>query len=110
MKTEIELNLELEKLKQTHGKVRELTVYLDTDDSSKVAVLFLRKPDRATRKMVNDLISKGKYDTAAISCLKALYLGGDSLDLIINNDDALESAGMGVVDLLEVQKAELKKN
>jgi hypothetical protein len=44
------------------------------------------------------------------SCLKALYIGGDNLELILGNDDAIESAGMGVVDLLEVQKATLKKN
>jgi len=110
MKTEIELNLELEKLKQTHSKVRELVVFLDTDDEAKTATLFLKKPDKSTRSMVNKLVSQDKYDRAVEACLKALYVGGDDLNLVLNNDDAIESAGMGVVELLTVQKAILKKN
>jgi len=110
MKTEIELKLELEKLKQTHSKVRELVVFLDTDDETKTATLFLKKPDKSTRSMVNKLVSQDKYDRAVEACLKALYVGGDDLNLVLNNDDAIESAGMGVVELLTVQKAILKKN
>jgi hypothetical protein len=110
MKTEIELNLELEKLKQTHSKVRELVVFLDTDDETKTATLFLKKPDKSTRSMVNKLVAQDKYDRAVEACLKALYVGGDDLNLVLNNDDAIESAGMGVVELLTVQKAILKKN
>jgi hypothetical protein len=110
MKTEIELNLELEKLKNTHGKVRELVVFLDTDDENKTATLFLKKPDKSTRSMVNKLVAQDKYDRAVEACLKALYVGGDDLNLVLNNDDAIESAGMGVVELLTVQKAILKKN
>jgi predicted molibdopterin-dependent oxidoreductase YjgC len=91
MKTEIELKLELEKLKQT-------------------ATLFLKKPDKSTRSMVNKLVAQDKYDRAVEACLKALYVGGDDLNLVLNNDDAIESAGMGVVELLTVQKAILKKN
>ena len=110
MKTEIELKVELEKLKQTHGKVREMVVFLDTDDEDKTATIFLKKPDKSTRKMVGTLVNKDKFDTAVEACLKALYIGGDSLDLIIGNDDAIESAGLGVVELLKVQQATLKKN
>lgn len=110
MKTETELNLELEKLKQTHGKVREMVVFLDTDDEDKTATIFLKKPDKSTRSIVSKLIGQEKFDRAVEACLKALYIGGDSLDLILNNDDAIESAGMGVVELLKVQQATLKKN
>lgn len=110
MKTEIELNLELEKLSQTHGKVRTLVVYLDTDDESKTATLFLKKPDKTTRSLVSKLVNQDKFDRAVIACLNALYIGGDELKLVTENDDAIESAGMGVVELLQVQKAVLKKN
>jgi hypothetical protein len=110
MKTEIELKDEKLKLATIHGKVREMVVYLDTDDESKTATIFLKKPDKATRKIVSTLVTKEKFDMAIESCLKALYIGGDNLELILGNDDAIESAGMGVVDLLEVQKATLKKN
>ena len=110
MKTETELNLEKEKLKATHGVVREMLVYLDTDDEDKTATIFLKKPDKSTRKMVGKLVDGGKFDIAVESCLKALYIGGDELNLILSNDDAIESAGMGVVELLKVQQATLKKN
>jgi thiamine monophosphate synthase len=110
MKTEIELKTELEKLKQTHGKVRELVVFLDTDDETKTATIFLKKPDKTTRSMVNKFIMQDKFSIAVEACLKALHIGGDELNLVISNDDAIESAGMGVVELLTVQKAILKKN
>lgn len=110
MKTEIELKKELEVLKQTHGIIREMVVFLDTDDESKQATIFLKKPDKTTRSVVGKLITQEKFDRAIESCLKSLYIGGDSLDLILNNDDAIESAGMGIVELLKVQQATLKKN
>lgn len=110
MKTQDELKIEKENLKKVHGVVREMTVFLDTDDEDKTATLFLKKPDKATRKMVGSLVNKDKFEMAVEGCLKALYIGGDNLDLVIGNDDAIESAGQGVVDLLAVQKATLKKN
>jgi hypothetical protein len=110
MKTEIELKLELETLTQRHGKVRTLEVFLDTDDEDKKATLFLKKPDKATRSIVGKLVNQDKFDKAVVACLNALYIGGDDLKLVTENDDAIESAGLGVVELLTVQKAILKKN
>jgi len=108
MKTEIELKLELEKLKAQHKVVRTLEVYLDTD-SDEIATLFLRKPDKTTRSLVSKLVNDNKFDKAVIACLNNLYLGGDELKLVTENDDAIESAGLGVVELLKVQQAVLKK-
>jgi hypothetical protein len=110
MKNEIELKQELEKLKQTNSSVREMVVFLDTDDETKTATIFLKKPDKTTRSIVSKLVNQDKFDRAVVACLNALYLGGDELKLITENDDAIESAGMGVVELLQVQKATLKKN
>ena len=110
MKNEIELKQELEKLKQTNSSVREMVVFLDTDDETKTATIFLKKPDKTTRSIVSKLVNQDKFDRAVVACLNALYLGGDELKSITENDDAIESAGMGVVELLQVQKATLKKN
>lgn len=110
MKTKDELDLELKNLSQVHGKVRTLEVYLDTDDETKIATLFLKKPDKTVRNMVGKLVDQNKSDRAVVACLNALYVGGDELKLVTENDDAIESAGMGVVELLQVQKAVLKKN
>lgn len=109
MKTEIELESELEKLKKTHKVVRTLEVFLDTD-TEETATLFLKKPDKTTRSLVSKLVNQDKFSNAVVACLNALYIGGDELKLVTENDDAVESAGMGVVDLLTVQKAILKKN
>lgn len=109
MKTKDELNFELEKLKSIHKVVRIMEVFLDTD-SEETATLFLKKPDKTTRSLISKLVNQDKFDRAVVACLNALYLGGDELKLVTENDDAIESAGMGVVDLLAVQKAVLKKN
>lgn len=110
MKTELELELEKEQLKQRHGAIREMIVFLDTDDESKTATIFLKKPDKTTRSIVGKLVNQDKFDKAVVACLTALYIGGDELKLITENDDAIESAGLGVVELLKVQQATLKKN
>jgi hypothetical protein len=110
MKTQDELKLEFEKLKQTHGKVREMVVYLDTDDEDKTATIFLKKPDKSTRSLVGKLVSQDKFDRAVVACLNALYIGGDELKLVTENDDAIESARLGLVELLKVQQATIKKN
>ena len=109
MKTKEELELELVKFKQVHKVVRTLEVFLDTD-SDEIATLFLKKPDKTTRSLVSKLVSQDKYDRAVVACLNALYIGGDELKLVNDNDDAIESAGLGVVELLKVQQAVLKKN
>jgi hypothetical protein len=99
----------LEELKQKYGKVNTITVPLDEDDASKVAIIYLKKPDRTTRSLVGKLA--GVDSSKAIeAALKNLYIGGDALSLILTNDDALASCEEAIVELLMVQKAVLKKN
>jgi len=101
---------ELEMLKQKYGKVRTMCVPLDEDDETKYAILFLKKPDRATRNMTWSFVQKGNTDAAIQACLKALWIGGDKLDLIFSNDDAMEAVDLTLTELLKTQKAVLKKN
>ena len=42
--------------------------------------------------------------------LNTLYIGGDSLELILKNDDALVACEEVIAEMLTVQKATLKKN
>lgn len=99
----------LEELKQKYGKVNTITVPLDEDDASKVAIIYLKKPDRTTRSLVGKLA--GVDSSKAIeAALKNLYIGGDALSLVLTNDDALASCEEAIVELLMVQKAVLKKN
>lgn len=109
-KTQEELDAELNTLKQKYGIVRTFICPLDTDDETNVATVFLKKPDKGTRDMVSKLVKKEMSEKAIAACLKQLYIGGDNLDLILTNDDAMEAADFGVAELLMVQKATIKKN
>ncbi|MEO6901548.1 MAG: hypothetical protein ABI241_00510 [Bacteroidia bacterium] len=101
--------MEIEALKKKHGKIYTLTVSLDEDDATKVATIYLKKADRTTRAIVDKLVERDK--AAAIeAALKNLYVGGDDLNLILLNDDALFSCESAIVDIMKVQAAILKKN
>lgn len=110
MKTTEELATEKESLKTKFGKVRELIVPLDEDDETKKATLFFKKPDKSTRSMIGTLAQKADNNKIIEATLKALYIGGDDLNLVLNNDDAFASCDEALAQMLEVQKAVLKKN
>ena len=42
--------------------------------------------------------------------LKSCYVGGDELELVLKNDDALMSCEGAIVEMLDKKKAVLKKN
>ena len=42
--------------------------------------------------------------------LNGLYIGGDSLELVYNSEDAMESLSYAVAELISVQRTEIKKN
>jgi hypothetical protein len=107
MEKEISL---LEELKAKYGKVYTVEVQLDEDDLTKKAIIYLRKPDKTTRAMVSKFVSSNKIDNAIEAALKNLYIGGDKLELILQNDDAMASCDEVIAELLTVQKATLKKN
>lgn len=109
MKSKEELEQERQTLIANKQRFNELEVYLEEDNTDLTATLFLKKPDKKCRALVGELASRnpGKAVEAAI---RNTYIGGDSLDIVCNNDYALASAEEGVVKMLEVQKAVLKKN
>lgn len=101
--------MELEELKQKYGKVLTLVVPLDQDDLTKTATIYLKKPDRTTRSLISKVASQDGLK-AIEAGLKNLYIGGDKLELVTSNDDALVACEDAIIDILSVQKAELKKN
>lgn len=109
LKTKEALEKELVELKKVHGIVRSMEVPLDSD-TDEIATIFLSKPDNTVRSIVLSLADKNKTKQAVEACLKKLYIGGDDLNVILNSEDAVFSAESGVVELLAVQKAVLKKN
>lgn len=100
----------LEDLKKKFGKIYTITVPLDEDDTTKVATLYLKRPDKSTRSIVGKLVSNGSSERAIEAALKSLWVGGDDLKLVLDNDDALFGCDEAIAEILSVQKASLKKN
>ena len=106
-KTVIELKQIEDTLKQQFKPVISLTVELDDDGTT--ATIFLKKPDRHTYSMVSRLVSTDSVK-AIESALKNMYIGGDKLDLVIHNDDALMSCESAIVEIMQKKQAIIKKN
>ena len=111
MKTKDELAQELELLKNRYGKVRTLEVPLDEEEGGEFATLFLKKLDRQTYSALMGLYRNSADPFRAYEfVLKALYIGGDDLIVVIDNDDAMLSLGGILAELLPQKIASLKKN
>lgn len=96
-------------LKAKYGSIRTLIVPLDEDDADKKATIYLRKPDATSRDMAQKLAQKDSK-MAIKGFLNTLYIGGDSLELVYNSDDAMASLDQAVFELCSVQRTEIKKN
>lgn len=99
---------ELTELKKENKDVFTLTAPLD--DDGKTATVFLKKIDRETRNMVGKLAVTNDPLRAVESALKRLWIGGDPVDTILNNEDALLSCEDAVVEMMQKKTAVLKKN
>lgn len=93
-------------LKAKYGTVYTLSVQDSTD---KIITVYLRKMDRLVYKTVSALIQKDSL-MGVESLLKQLYIGGDNIEAIINDFDALRNAESTLVELLQAKQGELKKN
>jgi len=101
---------DLEALKLKYGKITTVTIPLDEDDETKVLTYHLRKPDKATRKMISKLANSEMPERAVLAGYNALRVAGDEVKELENNDDALISAEDALIEVLKVQKATIKKN
>lgn len=95
-------------LKAKHGTVYTLTVPISEDEKQK-ATIFLRKMDRLCYQSVSKLMAKDEL-MAVESLLKTLHVGGDKVELITDNFDALRAAANSVVEIIQAKEGVLKKN
>lgn len=109
MKTPEDLAKIKEALQLKHKKVIEVEVPMDEDDESVTATIFLRKPDNVTRSIIAKLVDKDPMK-ALEATLKNIYIGGDELSVVLANEDALPSLDGVIAQMLDVQKAVIKKN
>lgn len=112
MKTKEELENEKTSLMQKYKPLYTVEAPLsDLDDESpEIATIFLKKPDRTTYAAVTKLAGGADPLRAVEFCLKACYVGGDDLNVVLQNDDALMSCESAVVSILKKKEAVLKKN
>ncbi len=108
-KTIEELDKELVLLKEKYSTVYSVGAPLN-DDETEFATIFLRKIDRVTYASVGKLAMGNDPLRAVEAALKALYIGGDELKTILDNEDALMSCESVVVEILKKKEAVLKKN
>ena len=109
MKTPEELAAIKETLKAKHKKVIEVEIPMDEDDANVTATIFLKKPDNTTRAILAKLVEKDPMK-ALEATVKNIYIGGDDINEVLKNEDALPSLDTVIADLLQVQKAVIKKN
>jgi hypothetical protein len=109
MKTKEELTEDLQLLKSKHKVVYTIEAPLN-DEETEFATIFLKKPDRMIYAMVSKLAGGNDPLRAVEACLKACYIGGDDLNVITSNDEALMSCESSVVEMLKKKEAVLKKN
>lgn len=108
-KSKEELETELKTLKAKHGRVYTITSTPDEDKPEETITIFLRKSDRMAADLVRREVQKS-VSKGIEAGLRNLYIGGDALDLIVKNDDALLSCEGPLVELMNKQEAVLKKN
>lgn len=100
------MNEILENLKKQHGEVYTLCVKNSKDET---VTVYLREIDRIVYKSVSALIQKDEL-TGVESMLRSLWIGGDSLDKIVNDFKALRNAGATIAPMIQTEAGELKKN
>lgn len=109
MKTKDELQTEFETLKLKYNPLYTITAPLN-EDETEFATIYLKKPDRTLHAMVGKLASGNDPLKAVERALINLYVGGDELNIILNNEDAILSCEEAVVKVFERKTAQLKKN
>ena len=109
MKTEQELKEIKTSLAASYTPIYTIEVPLD-EDELEYATIFLKKYDRIVLSALQKLVTGPDPLKAIEFYIKNCYLGGDDINLILNNLDALRACEGVVVDMITAKKAKLSKN
>ena len=99
---------QLESLKAKYGTVYTLTVPTNEEETEH-ATVSLKKVDRLIYNSVTKIIQKDEM-LGTESLIKSLWIGGDDVKLITDNFDALRSASISLMPLIQAKEGSLKKN
>ena len=103
---DILVGLKAEKSGGSKG-IFKLETYID-EDETKPRTLFLKKPDRMTRNIAEKQAAKDTGKGIAV-LLRGMNLGGDDVDEIIANGDALYTAGEAIMDIIQIKEGKISK-
>ena len=107
-KTKKELTAELKALKESNpGQIFKLTTYID-EDEKKERTLFLKKPSRLTRTAGEKQAQANTWKGLEVF-LRGMYIGGDDLEEIFKNDDALMTAGEQLAEIIKVKSGNVER-
>lgn len=113
MKTKEELETELGILikKFGEGNVYEITTPLSQQETCEFATIYLLKANRKQYSMITSLLRKSQDTLAPIEvALRECYIGGDDLQTVLLNEDALFGCDVPLYDFLTKKSGQIKKN
>ena len=108
-KTKKELNAELVELKKKYDGISifQLTTYIDEKEDEE-RTIYLRKPTRLVRTAAEKVTVNDAWKGVE-TFLRGMWIGGDDIDEIIKNDDALMIAGGEVVEIIKLRAGNVQK-
>ena len=109
-KSQKELDSELNELKAKFGEetaLFALTTYIDEKDDEQ-RTIFLKKPNRMTRQAGEKVIQNDPWKGAEVF-LRGMYVGGDDLDEIIKNDDAMMITSEQLVHVIKLRSGNVQR-
>ena len=108
-KSKKELDEELIQIKESHKEIPvfKLTTFLNEDEEQE-RTIFLRKPTRMVRT-AGEKVAQTDPWKGVETFLRGMYLGGDNLDEIIKNDDALMIAGDVLVEIIKLKPGNVQR-
>lgn len=103
-------NEQIAELKAKYGKIITVIIPLDEEDESKALTYYLRKPDKTARRLISKAANGSMPEKAVLVGFNQLRVAGDEVAALEKHDDAMVIAEHALVEILEVQKAIIKKN
>lgn len=110
-KSKEELKAILKELKSSPNnkgmKIFALQTFIDeNEDESRT--IFLKRPNRMIRSAAEKVMKNDTYKGIE-TFLRGMYLGGDDVEEIIKNDDALITAGESIVEIIEIKRGNVTR-
>jgi hypothetical protein len=97
----------LEALKAKHGTLYTVTV--PVGDENKECTVYLKKMDRIVYSATLKLLESDPLDATEF-LLKSLWVGGENVNIILEDFDALRSASNLMVEIIKSKEGSIKKN